>query len=98
MGDSANGWGMQVAQPKFWRAMPVLEGTVGLKSTWALSALVSSPWGVPVSPKHGGAGTDPPNPSSHLPKIYQALLLSATFSPDVEALKELVLHNPVSGV
>ncbi|XP_062493664.1 probable ATP-dependent RNA helicase DDX56 [Pezoporus occidentalis] len=31
----------------------------------------------------------------HLPKIYQALLMSATFSPDVEALKELVLHNPV---
>ncbi|XP_030365869.1 probable ATP-dependent RNA helicase DDX56 [Strigops habroptila] len=31
----------------------------------------------------------------HLPKIYQALLVSATFSPDVEALKELVLHNPV---
>uniref|UniRef100_A0A8C6ZIP7 RNA helicase n=1 Tax=Nothoprocta perdicaria TaxID=30464 RepID=A0A8C6ZIP7_NOTPE len=30
----------------------------------------------------------------HLPKIYQALLMSATFSPDVEALKELVLHNP----
>ncbi|NWH56300.1 DDX56 helicase, partial [Geococcyx californianus] len=32
----------------------------------------------------------------HLPKIYQALLMSATFSPDVEALKELVLHNPVT--
>ncbi|XP_064031506.1 probable ATP-dependent RNA helicase DDX56 [Pogoniulus pusillus] len=31
----------------------------------------------------------------HLPKIYQALLMSATFSPDVEALNELVLHNPV---
>lgn len=31
----------------------------------------------------------------HLPKIYQALLVSATFNPDVEALKELVLHNPV---
>ncbi|NWI12153.1 DDX56 helicase, partial [Crypturellus soui] len=32
----------------------------------------------------------------HLPKIYQALLMSATFSPDVEALQELVLHNPVT--
>ncbi|XP_021230394.1 probable ATP-dependent RNA helicase DDX56, partial [Numida meleagris] len=32
----------------------------------------------------------------HLPKIYQALLMSATFNPDVEALKELVLHNPVT--
>ncbi|XP_068012679.1 probable ATP-dependent RNA helicase DDX56 [Melanerpes formicivorus] len=30
-----------------------------------------------------------------LPKIYQALLMSATFNPDVEALNELVLHNPV---
>uniref|UniRef100_A0A8B9W0J3 RNA helicase n=1 Tax=Anas zonorhyncha TaxID=75864 RepID=A0A8B9W0J3_9AVES len=37
----------------------------------------------------------PPRPPSHLPKIYQALLVSATFNPDVEALKELVLHNPV---
>ncbi|XP_035200881.1 probable ATP-dependent RNA helicase DDX56 [Oxyura jamaicensis] len=36
-----------------------------------------------------------PPPPSHLPKIYQALLVSATFNPDVEALKELVLHNPV---
>ena len=40
----------------------------------------------------------PPPPKSHLPKIYQALLMSATFNPDVEALQELVLHNPVSGV
>ncbi|XP_053944877.1 probable ATP-dependent RNA helicase DDX56 [Cuculus canorus] len=32
----------------------------------------------------------------HLPKIYQALLFSATFSPDVESLRELVLHNPVT--
>lgn len=32
----------------------------------------------------------------HLPKIYQALLMSATFNPDVEALQELVLHNPVA--
>ncbi|XP_062340005.1 probable ATP-dependent RNA helicase DDX56 [Osmerus eperlanus] len=31
----------------------------------------------------------------HLPKIYQSFLMSATFSEDVEALKELVLHNPV---
>lgn len=33
---------------------------------------------------------------SHLPKIYQAFLMSATLSDDVQALKELVLHNPVS--
>ncbi|XP_054043678.1 probable ATP-dependent RNA helicase DDX56 isoform X1 [Rissa tridactyla] len=32
----------------------------------------------------------------HLPRIYQALLVSATFSPEVEALRELVLHNPVT--
>ncbi|KAJ6658713.1 hypothetical protein lerEdw1_019873 [Lerista edwardsae] len=33
--------------------------------------------------------------SSHLPKIYQSFLMSATFNEDVQALKELVLHNPV---
>ncbi|XP_015276596.1 PREDICTED: probable ATP-dependent RNA helicase DDX56 [Gekko japonicus] len=32
----------------------------------------------------------------HLPKIYQTFLMSATFSADVQALKELVLHNPVT--
>uniref|UniRef100_A0A8D0G453 Probable ATP-dependent RNA helicase DDX56 n=1 Tax=Sphenodon punctatus TaxID=8508 RepID=A0A8D0G453_SPHPU len=32
----------------------------------------------------------------HFPKIYQAFLMSATFSEDVQALKELVLHNPVT--
>ncbi|KAK3521874.1 hypothetical protein QTP70_018609 [Hemibagrus guttatus] len=32
----------------------------------------------------------------HLPKIYQAFLMSATLSDDVQALKELVLHNPVT--
>ncbi|XP_063167389.1 probable ATP-dependent RNA helicase DDX56 isoform X1 [Candoia aspera] len=32
----------------------------------------------------------------HLPKIYQAFIMSATFSEDVKALKELVLHNPVT--
>ncbi|XP_004708239.1 probable ATP-dependent RNA helicase DDX56 [Echinops telfairi] len=31
----------------------------------------------------------------HLPRIYQAFLMSATFNEDVQALKELVLHNPV---
>ncbi|XP_071435107.1 probable ATP-dependent RNA helicase DDX56 isoform X2 [Pithys albifrons albifrons] len=31
----------------------------------------------------------------HLPKIYQTLLMSATFNPELEALQELVLHNPV---
>lgn len=34
--------------------------------------------------------------SSHLPKIYQSFLMSATFTEDVQALKELLLHNPVS--
>ena len=33
---------------------------------------------------------------SYLPKIYQAMLVSATFSKDVENLKNLMLHNPVS--
>uniref|UniRef100_A0A8C8SDG0 Probable ATP-dependent RNA helicase DDX56 n=1 Tax=Pelusios castaneus TaxID=367368 RepID=A0A8C8SDG0_9SAUR len=32
----------------------------------------------------------------HFPKIYQSFLMSATFSEDVQALKELVLHNPVT--
>ncbi|KAK6469414.1 putative ATP-dependent RNA helicase DDX56 [Huso huso] len=32
----------------------------------------------------------------HLPKIYQAFLMSATFNEDVQSLKKLVLHNPVS--
>ncbi|XP_062384115.1 probable ATP-dependent RNA helicase DDX56 [Sardina pilchardus] len=32
----------------------------------------------------------------HLPKIYQAFLMSATLNEDVQALKELVLHNPVT--
>jgi ATP-dependent RNA helicase DDX56/DBP9 len=33
---------------------------------------------------------------SHLPGIYQALLMSATLSSDVEALRRLVLHNAVT--
>ncbi|KAH0622988.1 hypothetical protein JD844_030873 [Phrynosoma platyrhinos] len=33
--------------------------------------------------------------SSQLPKIYQTFIMSATFNNDVQALKELVLHNPV---
>ena len=33
---------------------------------------------------------------SHLPKICQSILMSATLSDDVTALKKLVLHNPVS--
>ncbi|XP_062995521.1 probable ATP-dependent RNA helicase DDX56 [Elgaria multicarinata webbii] len=32
----------------------------------------------------------------HLPKIYQTFIMSATFNEDVQALKELVLHNPVT--
>lgn len=32
----------------------------------------------------------------HLPRIYQAFLMSATFNDDVQTLKELVLHNPVT--
>ncbi|XP_077478619.1 putative ATP-dependent RNA helicase DDX56 [Stigmatopora argus] len=32
----------------------------------------------------------------HLPKIYQSFLMSATLSEDVVALKELLLHNPVT--
>ncbi|XP_028273826.1 putative ATP-dependent RNA helicase DDX56 [Parambassis ranga] len=31
----------------------------------------------------------------HLPKIYQSFLMSATLNEDVQALKELLLHNPV---
>lgn len=34
-------------------------------------------------------------PCSHLPKIYQTFIMSATFNEDVQTLKELVLHNPV---
>ncbi|MGH0162046.1 UNVERIFIED_CONTAM: hypothetical protein FKN15_070483 [Acipenser sinensis] len=32
----------------------------------------------------------------HLPKIYQAFLMSATFNEDVQSLKKLVLHNPLA--
>ncbi|XP_022905090.2 probable ATP-dependent RNA helicase DDX56 [Onthophagus taurus] len=32
----------------------------------------------------------------YLPKIYQAILASATLSEDVKSLKSLVLHNPVT--
>merc|ERR1711962_1292181 len=32
----------------------------------------------------------------HLPKIYQALLVSATLSNDVQNLKGLILHNPIT--
>ncbi|XP_075766871.1 putative ATP-dependent RNA helicase DDX56 [Pelodiscus sinensis] len=32
----------------------------------------------------------------HFPKIYQSFLMSATFSEEVQALRELVLHNPVT--
>ncbi|XP_041477062.1 probable ATP-dependent RNA helicase DDX56 [Lytechinus variegatus] len=33
---------------------------------------------------------------SHFPKIYQAILMSATLSEDVKTLKKLVLHNPIT--
>ncbi|CAK8684063.1 unnamed protein product [Clavelina lepadiformis] len=33
---------------------------------------------------------------AHFPKSYQAFLMSATFSEDLESLKKLVLHNPVT--
>lgn len=32
----------------------------------------------------------------YLPKLYQAILASATLSEDVKSLKGLVLHNPVT--
>lgn len=32
----------------------------------------------------------------YLPKIYQAILASATLSEDVKSLKSLILHNPVT--
>lgn len=31
---------------------------------------------------------------SHLPKIYQGLLISATLSPELDKFKKVVLHNP----
>lgn len=34
--------------------------------------------------------------SSYLPKVYQSLLMSATMTEDVAALKGLVLRKPVS--
>ena len=33
---------------------------------------------------------------SHMPKIYQAFLMSATLGDDVKTLKKLILHNAVS--
>uniref|UniRef100_A0A8C6P1W6 Probable ATP-dependent RNA helicase DDX56 n=1 Tax=Nothobranchius furzeri TaxID=105023 RepID=A0A8C6P1W6_NOTFU len=42
-----------------------------------------------------GFEADLKNLLCHLPKIYQSFLMSATFSEEVQALKELLLHNPV---
>ncbi|KAM9307309.1 putative ATP-dependent RNA helicase DDX56 [Pholidichthys leucotaenia] len=42
-----------------------------------------------------GFEADLKNLLCHLPKIYQSFLMSATFSEDVQTLKELLLHNPV---
>ncbi|XP_072310346.1 probable ATP-dependent RNA helicase DDX56 [Eucyclogobius newberryi] len=42
-----------------------------------------------------GFETDLKHLLCHLPKIYQSFLMSATFTEDVQALKELLLHNPV---
>lgn len=42
-----------------------------------------------------GFEADLKNLLCHLPKIYQSFLMSATFTEDVQALKELLLHNPV---
>lgn len=43
-----------------------------------------------------GFEVDLKNLLCHLPKIYQAFLMSATLNDDVQALKDLVLHNPVT--
>ncbi|KAK2818607.1 hypothetical protein Q5P01_024168 [Channa striata] len=43
-----------------------------------------------------GFEADLKNLLCHLPKIYQSFLMSATFTEDVQALKELLLHNPVT--
>ncbi|MED6268688.1 putative ATP-dependent RNA helicase ddx56, partial [Characodon lateralis] len=43
-----------------------------------------------------GFESDLKNVLCHLPKIYQSFLMSATFNEDVQALKELLLHNPVT--
>ncbi|XP_020787638.2 probable ATP-dependent RNA helicase DDX56 [Boleophthalmus pectinirostris] len=42
-----------------------------------------------------GFEADLKNLLCHLPKIYQSFLMSATFTEDVQGLKELLLHNPV---
>ncbi|KAM4635000.1 putative ATP-dependent RNA helicase DDX56 isoform 2-T2 [Polymixia lowei] len=42
-----------------------------------------------------GYEADLKNLLCHLPKIYQSFLMSATLTEDVQALKELLLHNPV---
>ncbi|XP_060764806.1 probable ATP-dependent RNA helicase DDX56 [Neoarius graeffei] len=43
-----------------------------------------------------GFEADLKNLICHLPKIYQAFLMSATLDDNVQALKDLVLHNPVT--
>uniref|UniRef100_A0A3B5MG73 Probable ATP-dependent RNA helicase DDX56 n=1 Tax=Xiphophorus couchianus TaxID=32473 RepID=A0A3B5MG73_9TELE len=43
-----------------------------------------------------GFESDLKNLLCHLPKIYQSFLMSATFNEDVQALKQLLLHNPVT--
>ncbi|XP_040914847.1 probable ATP-dependent RNA helicase DDX56 [Toxotes jaculatrix] len=42
-----------------------------------------------------GFEADLKNLLCYLPKIYQSFLMSATLTEDVQALKELLLHNPV---
>ncbi|KAG7234085.1 hypothetical protein INR49_005937 [Caranx melampygus] len=42
-----------------------------------------------------GFEADLKNLLCHLPKIYQSFLMSATLTEDVQALKELLLQNPV---
>uniref|UniRef100_A0A3Q3GMC7 Probable ATP-dependent RNA helicase DDX56 n=1 Tax=Labrus bergylta TaxID=56723 RepID=A0A3Q3GMC7_9LABR len=42
-----------------------------------------------------GFEADLKNLLCHLPNIYQSFLMSATLTEDVQALKELLLHNPV---
>lgn len=68
---------------------PLLGGAdLGFLGAW--SEFSSRGWSPSELAPHG-----PLLSCSHLPRIYQAFLMSATFNEDVQALKELVLHNPV---
>ncbi|XP_041256949.1 probable ATP-dependent RNA helicase DDX56 [Onychostruthus taczanowskii] len=71
--------------------LPLLHKLLGIKE-------VPGAWGAPGALRGTGDTGGSGDTGGHMPKIYQALLVSATLNPELEALQELVLHNPVQVV